>query len=155
MHADDVNTVGIERRVGPLRDCRQRGEYRTPRTGERGTGDNGRTGRTRSPRVRGRGRTDGDAADMRYDRVPRRGGDSTRPEYGNPCAHGWEGNAAELASTNRRFAVETMIGIAALLIGIGVLWVCFAFGVYLFTRTGREGVRIAQEERRLHPPPST
>ena len=45
-----------------------------------------------------------------------------------------------------------MIGIAALLVGIGVLWVCFALGVYLFTRTGREGIRIAQEERRLHPP---
>jgi hypothetical protein len=38
--------------------------------------------------------------------------------------------------------VETMVGIAVLLAGIGVLWVCFALGVYLFTRTGREGVRI-------------
>jgi len=47
--------------------------------------------------------------------------------------------------------METMIGIAALLVGIGVLWVSFAYGVYLFTRTGREGIRIAQEERKLHP----
>jgi hypothetical protein len=39
-----------------------------------------------------------------------------------------------------------MIGIAALLIGAGVLWVCFAFGVYLFTRTGREGMRIQRME---------
>jgi hypothetical protein len=37
-----------------------------------------------------------------------------------------------------------MIGIAVLLVGIGVLWVCFAYGVYLFTRTGREGIRIAR-----------
>jgi len=45
-----------------------------------------------------------------------------------------------------------MIGIAALLIGIGVLWVCFALGVYLFTRTGREGMRIQrmEDERRQH-----
>lgn len=43
-----------------------------------------------------------------------------------------------------RFALETMIGIAVLLVGIGALWVCFAFGVYLFTRTGREGMRIAR-----------
>lgn len=46
--------------------------------------------------------------------------------------------------------METMIGIAALLAGLGVLWVCFAAGVYLFTRTGREGIRIQrmEEERR-------
>jgi hypothetical protein len=44
-----------------------------------------------------------------------------------------------------------MIGIAALLVGAGVLWVCFAFGVYLFTRTGREGLRIERmEEERRH-----
>jgi len=49
--------------------------------------------------------------------------------------------------------METMIGIAVLLVGIGVAWVCFAYGVYLFTRTGREGIRIAQEERKLHPQP--
>jgi hypothetical protein len=42
--------------------------------------------------------------------------------------------------------VETMIGIAALLVGAGVLWVCFAFGVYLFTRTGREGLRLQRME---------
>ena len=40
--------------------------------------------------------------------------------------------------------METMIGIAVLLVGIGALWVCFAFGVYLFTRTGREGMRLAR-----------
>jgi hypothetical protein len=40
--------------------------------------------------------------------------------------------------------METMIGIAALLIGAGVLWLCFALGVYFFTRTGREGMRLAQ-----------
>ncbi len=42
-----------------------------------------------------------------------------------------------------------MIGIAVLLAGIGVLWVCFALGVYLFTRTGREGVRIQRMEQEL------
>ena len=43
-----------------------------------------------------------------------------------------------------------MIGIAALLVGVGVAWVCFAAGVYLFTRTGREGMRIQrmEDERR-------
>jgi hypothetical protein len=39
--------------------------------------------------------------------------------------------------------LETMIGIAALLVGSGIAWLCFAIGVYFFTRTGREGVRIA------------
>jgi hypothetical protein len=48
-------------------------------------------------------------------------------------------------------AMETMIGIAALLVGLGVAWVCFAAGVYLFTRTGREGLRIERmEEERRH-----
>jgi hypothetical protein len=37
--------------------------------------------------------------------------------------------------------METMIGIGVLLAGIGVFWVCFALGVYSFTRTGREGMR--------------
>jgi hypothetical protein len=48
--------------------------------------------------------------------------------------------------------METMIGIGVLLAGMGVLWVCFAVGVYFFTRTGREGMRIArmEEERRHH-----
>ena len=46
--------------------------------------------------------------------------------------------------------METMIGIAVLLVGIGILWVCFAAGVVLFTRTGREGMRIQrmEDERR-------
>jgi hypothetical protein len=46
--------------------------------------------------------------------------------------------------------METMIGVGVLLAGIGVLWLCFALGVYYFTRTGREGMRIAQmsDERR-------
>jgi hypothetical protein len=49
-----------------------------------------------------------------------------------------------------------MIGIAALLVGLGVLWVCFALGVYLFTRTGRQGVRIQRmEEERRHDTPSS
>jgi uncharacterized membrane protein len=38
--------------------------------------------------------------------------------------------------------LETMIGIGVLLVGIGILWVCFAIGVWFFTRTGREGLRI-------------
>jgi hypothetical protein len=47
--------------------------------------------------------------------------------------------------------METMIGIGVLLAGIGVFWVCFALGVYYFTRTGREGMRLQrmEEERRL------
>ena len=46
--------------------------------------------------------------------------------------------------------METMIGIAALLVGAGILWLCFAVGVYFFTRTGREGLRIErmEDERR-------
>lgn len=46
--------------------------------------------------------------------------------------------------------METMIGIAALLVGLGVLWLCFALGVFFFTRTGREGMRIQrmEDERR-------
>ena len=42
--------------------------------------------------------------------------------------------------------METMIGIGVLLVGIGVLWLCFALGVYFLTRTGREGMRIAKME---------
>jgi hypothetical protein len=54
-------------------------------------------------------------------------------------------------SNLRRSTVETMIGIAALLVGLGVLWLCFALGVYFFTRTGREGMRIERmEEERRH-----
>jgi hypothetical protein len=43
-----------------------------------------------------------------------------------------------------------MIGIGALLVGIGILWLCFALGVFFFTRTGREGMRIQrmEDERR-------
>lgn len=46
--------------------------------------------------------------------------------------------------------METMIGVGVLLAGIGVLWLCFALGVYYFTRTGREGMRIQrmEDERR-------
>jgi hypothetical protein len=48
-----------------------------------------------------------------------------------------------------------MIGIAVLLVGIGLLWLCFAVGVYVFTRTGREGLRIQgmEDERRQRVPP--
>lgn len=48
-----------------------------------------------------------------------------------------------------------MIGIAAILVGAGVLWLCFALGVYFFTRTGREGLRIQrmEDERRQGVPP--
>jgi hypothetical protein len=48
--------------------------------------------------------------------------------------------------------METMIGIAALLVGLGVAWLGFALGVYFFTRTGREGLRIQrmEEEHRHH-----
>jgi hypothetical protein len=42
--------------------------------------------------------------------------------------------------------VETMIGIAVLLVGAGIAWLCFAVGVYFFTRTGREGMRIQRME---------
>jgi hypothetical protein len=42
--------------------------------------------------------------------------------------------------------METMIGIAVLLVGIGVLWICFAVGVFFLTRTGREGMRIQRME---------
>jgi hypothetical protein len=50
-------------------------------------------------------------------------------------------------------ALEIMIGIAVLLVGAGVGWLCFAVGVYFLTRTGREGMRIARmaEERRPQP----
>ena len=61
--------------------------------------------------------------------------------------------------------METMVGIAALLVGIGLLWVCFALGVYFFTRTGREGMRTQRMEDEPspeqaddtggHPPPPT
>jgi len=49
-----------------------------------------------------------------------------------------------------------MIGIAALLVGIGILWLCFALGVFFFTRTGREGMRIQkmEDERRERVSPS-
>jgi hypothetical protein len=59
-----------------------------------------------------------------------------------------------LPSSRLEVMVETMLGIAALLVGAGVLWVCFAYGVYLFTRTGREGMRIQrmEDERRLQTP---
>jgi hypothetical protein len=48
-----------------------------------------------------------------------------------------------------------MIGVAALLVGAGVLWLCFALGVYFFTRTGREGMRIQrmEDERRQQQSP--
>ena len=57
-----------------------------------------------------------------------------------------------LTADDWRGALETMIGIGVLLAGIGVLWVCFALGVYYLTRTGREGMRIQrmEEERRQH-----
>ena len=42
--------------------------------------------------------------------------------------------------------METMIGIAVLLVGAGIAWLCFAVGVYFFTRTGREGMRIQRME---------
>ncbi len=42
--------------------------------------------------------------------------------------------------------METMIGIGVLLVGIGVLWLCFALGVFFFTKTGREGMRLQQME---------
>jgi hypothetical protein len=46
--------------------------------------------------------------------------------------------------------METMIGIAALLAGAGIGWLCFGIGVYFLTRTGREGLRIQrmEDERR-------
>jgi hypothetical protein len=64
------------------------------------------------------------------------------------------GGSGETRDT-RRSALETMIGIAAILVGAGVLWLCFALGVYFFTRTGREGLRIQrmEDERRQRVPP--
>ena len=46
--------------------------------------------------------------------------------------------------------METMIGISALVVSIGLLWLCFAIGVFFLTRTGREGMRIQrmEDERR-------
>jgi hypothetical protein len=43
-----------------------------------------------------------------------------------------------------------MIGIAALLVGAGVAFLCFSVGVFFLTRTGREGMRIQrmEDERR-------
>jgi hypothetical protein len=50
-----------------------------------------------------------------------------------------------------RRTLETMIGIAVLLVGAGIAWVCVALGVFFFTRTGREGMRIARvEDERRH-----
>jgi hypothetical protein len=43
--------------------------------------------------------------------------------------------------------METMIGIGVLLARIGVFWVSFAVGVYYFTRTGREGMRLQRMKR--------
>jgi hypothetical protein len=45
-----------------------------------------------------------------------------------------------------------MIGIAVLIVALGIAWVCFAVGVYYLTRTGREGMRIARmaDERQEH-----
>lgn len=42
--------------------------------------------------------------------------------------------------------MEILIGIAVLLVGLGVLWLCFAIGVYYLTQTGREGLKIARME---------
>ena len=52
--------------------------------------------------------------------------------------------------------METMIGIAVLLVGAGLAWLCFAIGVYFLTRTGREAMRIErmEEERRQERTPS-
>lgn len=49
--------------------------------------------------------------------------------------------------------METMIGIAALFVGVGIGWLCFSMGVYFLTRTGREGMRIQhmEDERRQRP----
>jgi hypothetical protein len=51
--------------------------------------------------------------------------------------------------------VETMIGIAAILVGAGIGWLCFAAGVYFLTATGREGMRIQrmEDERRQRQSP--
>ena len=46
--------------------------------------------------------------------------------------------------------METMIGIGVLCAGIGVLWLCFALGVFFFPKTGREGMtleRMAEERK--------
>ena len=43
--------------------------------------------------------------------------------------------------------METMIGIAALLVGLGVAWLCFAVGVYFFTRRSRRPANPAHGGR--------
>jgi hypothetical protein len=54
----------------------------------------------------------------------------------------WSGKMGRQRADRWRCILETMIGIGVLLVGIGILWVCFAIGVWFFTRTGREGMRI-------------
>jgi hypothetical protein len=39
------------------------------------------------------------------------------------------------------------LGIAVILIGIGVFWMCFAAGVYMFTLSGRVGTEIDKSKR--------
>ena len=63
---------------------------------------------------------------------------------GRIALHCWK--QRQLDARHRRCALETMIGIGVLLAGIGILWLCFALGVYFFTRTGREGMRIQRME---------
>jgi hypothetical protein len=46
--------------------------------------------------------------------------------------------------------METMFGVATLIVSVGVLWVCFAIGVYFFTRTGVVGMRIQRMEDERH-----
>jgi hypothetical protein len=79
-------------------------------------------------------------------------------KHGGVCAH-WRNERQHVGMASRRTltadersevrAMETMIGIGVLLAGIGVFWVCFALGVYYFTRTGREGMRLQQMEAEL------
>jgi hypothetical protein len=79
-----------------------------------------------------------------------RGTFETCAQPGGASAEGGGGNLNTANRTSWRCALETLIGIAALLVGAGVGWLCFAVGVYFLTRTGREGLRIQRmaDERR-------
>src|SRR5262245_36510118 len=90
-------------------------------------------------------RIDGESTVDRRREATRRG-DAARAL----CSEYSRSHSRTLGRPNRRSVMETMIGIAVLLVAAGVLWVCFAYGVYLFTRTGREGMRIQrmEDERR-------
>ena len=81
------------------------------------------------------------------------GGEDVTVGVGVPPKLDLLGHRTTLATTAGSInPVETMIGIAVLIVALGIAWVCFAVGVYYLTRTGREGMRIARmaDERQEH-----